>query len=175
MLIHQPRAALVGRVASALLLATTMGCTMASRPSDSVTSRVPATSTPVGARATLAPHTPTAVPASVLASSPPTVTSAPADVATTLEAAAKYVDETITAVEGGDVSAARAAFAHYSEGWESIEDGVKARAPSAMASIEDATDNASAELRATLSTRDTQLSALQRLRQVLDAQVLILR
>jgi hypothetical protein len=50
-----------------------------------------------------------------------------------------------------------------------MEDLVKARSSDAMTAIEDATDDASAELRATLSTRETQLTALQRLRQVLAA------
>jgi hypothetical protein len=44
-----------------------------------------------------------------------------------------------------------------------------------MATIEDATDNASAELRATLSTQQTQLAALQQLREILNAQVVNLR
>ena len=47
--------------------------------------------------------------------------------------------------------------------------------PAAMATIEDATDNASAELRATLSTQQTQLAALQQLREILNAQVVNLR
>jgi hypothetical protein len=106
---------------------------------------------------------------------PSGASTAPADLASQLESAAKHVDDTITAVESGDLAAAKADFAAYSEAWEGMEDGIKARSPEAMATIEDASDNASAELLATLSTRDTQLAALQKLHQVLAAQVIALR
>jgi hypothetical protein len=160
----------VAAVVSACLLVVASGCSAAGRDPGvtSVASNIPPTSTPVVARAAVAPR-PTAT------SSASAAGTDASELASKLQAASAYVDDTIAAVNAGDVPTARAAFAHYSEGWESIEDGVKARSPAAMATIEDATDNASAELRATLSTQQTQLAALQQLREILNAQVVNLR
>jgi hypothetical protein len=79
------------------------------------------------------------------AAAPAGASTAPADLAAQLESAARHVDDTIAAVESGDLAAAKANFAAYSEAWEGMEDGIKARAPGALATIEDASDNASAE------------------------------
>jgi hypothetical protein len=158
-----------------LLLASAVACS-APTPTPSSVSTISATSTPVTSRPTVAPRTPTAALAvAPTAAAPVAPDGASTNLADQLEGAAKHIDETINDVEAGDLAAARSAFAVYSETWEGVEDRVKTRSPEAMASIEDATDNASAELRATLSTRETQLAALQQLRQVLAAQVIALR
>lgn len=166
------RRALVGIV---LVFTSATACSSPT-PSPTLVSTIPATSTPVTSRPTLTPRTPTAASGVVpTAGTPAGASTASADLASQLESAARHVDDAIAAVESGNLAAAKTAFAAYSEAWEGMEDGIKARAPGALPTIEDASDNASAELRATLSTRDTQLAALQKLREVLAAQVIALR
>ena len=105
----------------------------------------------------------------------PTAVAGAADVVPALDAAARHVDATIAAVQAGDHARAMASFKSYDDAWEALEDGVKARSPQAYEAIEEAADNAEAELRGTRATAETQLAALTTLRSVLETQKVAIR
>ncbi len=88
-----------------------------------------------------------------------------------LDEAVPEVDKAIGAAESGDMATARKEYDEFHEKWETFEDGVKAKSKEAYTAIEEAIDGVKAELvTATEPAKEPTVSALKKLRQVIDEQ-----
>src|SRR6184192_2013640 len=77
------------------------------------------------------------------AASPSPAAGSAADRLRTLEA---NIDAALTALGSGDVAKARQSYEGFDQGWDRVEDDVKARSPAAYTAIEDAMDDVKAML-----------------------------
>jgi hypothetical protein len=88
-----------------------------------------------------------------------------------LDKAVPEVDKAIGAAESGDMATARKEYDEFHEKWGTFEDGVKAKSQEAYTAIEEAIDGVKAELvTATQPAKEPTVSALKKLRQVIDEQ-----
>lgn len=88
-----------------------------------------------------------------------------------LDAAVPEVDKAIAAAEAGDLETARHEYDEFHEKWETFEDDLKAQSQEAYTAIEDKIHAVEAELvTAAEPVKESVVSALQELRQVIDEQ-----
>ena len=88
---------------------------------------------------------PAAAPAAAKAASP-AASPAVGNVADRMRRVAAELDSALTALGAGDIAKARNAYGEFDEGWEDVEDDVKAKSPDAYKAIEDAMDEVEASL-----------------------------
>ena len=101
---------------------------------------------------------------------------APDTVAGRLRAVAGEVDSALTALDAGDIAKARQAYEKYDEGWEGVEDDVKAKSPDAYKAIEDAMDEVEAALTKVDKPDPTRArDALTKLKQAIRTNIAALR
>lgn len=106
----------------------------------------------------------------------PSAAPAAGSVADRLRAATSDLDAALTAVGAGDLAKAQQSYAAYDQGWDSVEDDVKAKSPAAYKAIEDAMD----DVKAALTKADTPDSgkardALTKLKQTIENNLVALR
>ena len=127
----------------------------------------------VAACAPTPPPKPTEAPKSVATTAPAASAAAsPAagSVADRLRSVASDIDAALAAVGAGDLAKARQSFESFDQGWDRVEDDVKARSASAYTAIEDAMDDVNATLvKADNPDPGRAREALTKLKQTIDS------
>jgi hypothetical protein len=100
----------------------------------------------------------------------PQAAKATGSVADRMKAVAAEIDSALSAVAAGDLAKANQAYEEYDEGWESVEDDVKAKSATAYKSIEDAMDEVDAALTKAAKPDATKArEALTKLKQTIES------
>ena len=128
----------------------------------------------------LAACAPAAAPSPTAASAPksaasPAASPAGGSVADQLRGVATEIDSALTAAGASDFARARQAYEGFEQGWDKVEDDVKAKSATAYEAIEDAMDEVKAALRTDKPDATKARDALTKLKQTVESNLPVLR